>query len=259
MPERGIVISLFDYTGHMVEPWAEAGYLCYCVDRQHPPGETRSGNVVRVGADVRDWLPPFAQVAILFAFPPCTHVAVSGARWFRDKGLGRLIESLACFEAAVRLAEWTRAPYLIENPVSTVSTYWRPPDHTFDPCDYGGYLEPPGDAYTKKTCLWTGNGFRLPEPRRVPPTEGSRILRYPPSDERANLRSATPRGFARAVFLAHHATPHEQGSVKGADLNGCSRRQADALTGGPRTSQCTGGPHHGHPETSRQALKPRLH
>lgn len=200
---RGVVVSLFDLTGHMVAPWAAAGFTCYCVDLQHPAGETRDGHVIRVGADVREWLPPFGPVAILFAFPPCTHVAVSGARWFKDKGLGKLIESLACFDAAVRLAEWTRAPYLIENPVSTVSTYWRPPDHTFDPCDYGGYLTPAGDAYTKKTCLWTGPGFVMPKPRPVPPTEGSKMHRLGRTRERANLRSATPQGFARAVFEAN--------------------------------------------------------
>lgn len=204
LAERGIVISLFDHTGNMVKPWAEAGYTCYCVDLQHPAGESQDGNIIRVGADVREWLPPFARVAILFAFPPCTHVAVSGARWFRDKGLGHLIQALQCFDAAVRLAEWTKAPYLIENPVSTVSTYWRSPDFTFDPCDYGGYLKPPGDGYTKKTCLWTGNRFVMPEPKRVEPIEGSRIYRMPPSAERADLRSITPQGFARAVFAANH-------------------------------------------------------
>lgn len=200
-----IILSLFDHTGNMVEPWAAAGFRCYCVDRRHPAGETRRGNIIRVGADVLDWLPPFAPVKILFAFPPCTHVATSGARWFQDKGLGALIESLQLFEAALRLAEWTAAPYLIENPVSTVSTYWRKPDHTFDPCDYGGYLDPAGDAYTKKTCLWTGNGFVMPRPRRVIPTDGSRMHRLPPSPQRATLRSATPRGFARAVFEANRA------------------------------------------------------
>lgn len=198
-----IVISLFDLTGNMVRPWADAGYLCYCVDLQHPPGETRDGCIVRVGADVREWLPPFAPVKMFFAFPPCTHVAVSGARWFKDKGLGALIDALQLFEASVRLAEWTGAPYLIENPVSTVSTYWRKPDHTFDPCDYGGYLKPPGDSYSKKTCLWTGNGFVMPQRKRVPPREGSRFHRLPPSDDRANLRSATPMGFAQAVFEAN--------------------------------------------------------
>ncbi len=201
---RGLVISLFDRTGNMVAPWAAAGFLGLCVDLRHPPGETRDGNVIRIGADVRDWLPPYAPVAMVFAFPPCTDVAVSGARWFQDKGLGALVRALGLFDAAVRLAEWTGAPYLVENPVSTVATYWRKPDHTFDPCDYGGWLDPPDDAYTKKTCLWTGNGFVMPPPRRVAPTEGSRMLRYRPGPDRADLRSATPRGFAQAVFAANH-------------------------------------------------------
>jgi hypothetical protein len=208
--EREIVVSLFDYTGNMVEPWAQAGFLCYCVDLQHPAGESRAGNIIRVGADVREWLPPFAPVKILFAFPPCTDVAVSGARWFQDKGLGALIEALQLFDAAVRLAEWTKAPYLIENPVSTVSTYWRRPDYTFDPCDYGGYLQPPGDAYTKKTCLWTGNSFVMPEAKQVAPSEGSRMFRLPPSPDRARVRSATPKGFARAIFEANHNLPSSQ-------------------------------------------------
>ena len=190
----------------MVAPWAAAGFLCYCVDMQHPAGESRDGNIVRVGADVREWLPPYGSVKILFAFPPCTHVAVSGARWFKDKGLGALIDALELFDASVRLAEWTRAPYLIENPVSTVATYWRQPDYSFDPCDYGGYLRPRGDAYTKRTWLWTGSGFVMPPPRKVKPREGSRMHHFPQSPNRANLRSATPRGFAQAVFDANH--PH---------------------------------------------------
>lgn len=93
---------------------------------------------------------------------------------------------------------------MIENPVGRLSTAWRKPDHTFNPCDFGGYLEPAGDAYTKRTCLWTGGGFVMPEPRPVAPTAGSMMhTRYAPGPERANLRAATPMGFARAVFLAN--------------------------------------------------------
>ena len=201
---KGIVISLFDYTGNMVAPWAAAGFVCYCVDLQHPPGETRQGNIIFVGADIRDWLPPYAPIEVLFAFPPCTHLAASGARWFKDKGLGALVQALQLFDAAVRLGEWTKAPYLIENPVSTVSTYWRKPDYVFDPCDFGGYLTPSGDRYTKKTCLWTGNGLVIPETRRVKPTQGSKMHRLGPSADRANLRSATAMGFANAVFEANY-------------------------------------------------------
>jgi hypothetical protein len=188
-----VVISAFDYTTNMVRPWAEAGYLCYCIDIKHPRGETRDGNIIRVGADMMDWLPPRSEIAFAAFFPPCTDVAVSGARWFRDKGLGAVIRALQLFKRSVDLAELIGAPYLIENPVSTVSTYWREPDYKFDPCDYG-------DPYTKKTCLWTGNGFVMPAKDRVTPVLGSLMHLLPPSADRAALRSATPNGFARAVF-----------------------------------------------------------
>lgn len=46
-----------------------AGFLCCCIDLKHPPGESPT-ETLRVGADVRELLPPYARVAILFAFPP---------------------------------------------------------------------------------------------------------------------------------------------------------------------------------------------
>lgn len=198
-----IVLSLFDYTGTMVQPWAEAGHECVIVDIQHPAGAERVGNVTRVGADALRYLPPRGDYAAVFAFPPCTHLAVSGARWFKGKGLHALAESIELFARAAEIAEWSGAPYLIENPVSTISSYWRKPDHAFDPCDYAGYEGGAGDLYTKRTCLWTGGGFVMPQKRRLEPTQGSRMHLLPPSEERANLRSATPAGFARAVFEAN--------------------------------------------------------
>ena len=191
-----IMISCFDYSTVMAKPWADAGYLCYCVDMQHQPGERREGNIIKVGADIMNWIPPKGDIVFAAFFPPCTDLAVSGARWFRDKGLGSLIGALQLFKRSVDLAEIIGCPYLIENPVSTVSTYWRKPDHTFDPCDYG-------DPYTKKTCLWTGGGFIMPAKNRVEPTEGSKMHLLPPSPDRANLRSQTPEGFSMAVFKAN--------------------------------------------------------
>jgi len=195
-----IVISCFDRTGTMVMPWAEAGYRCYCVDIQHPAGETQDGNIIWVGADMCDWLPPFKPIAFAAFFPPCTDIAVSGARWFRDKGLAALYKAVKLFYASIRIAEWSNAPYLIENPVSVVSTYWRKPDFIFDPCDFAGYPGGEDDLYTKRTCLWVGGGFRMPQARKQSPVYGSMI----PSENRANIRSETPKGFARAVFEANH-------------------------------------------------------
>jgi len=195
----GAVLSLCDLTGNVVRPWAEAGFDCLCVDIQHQ-GERQEGNITYIGADLLSWLPPPRQYAIVFAFPPCTNVAVSGARWFRNKGLGGLAEAVELLEVCRRICEWSQSPWVIENPVSVFASYWRKPDYTFNPCDYGGWLTPPGDTYTKKTCLWTGNGFIMPDPKPVEPVEGSKMHLMPPSKDRANKRSETPRGFARAVF-----------------------------------------------------------
>lgn len=81
------------------------------------------------------------------------------------------------------------------------------PDYRFHPCEYAGYLpadEQVSEAYTKLTCLWTGNGFVMPTRKPVAPDLGSMMHRLPPTDDRADLRSATPRGFARAVFGMHN-------------------------------------------------------
>jgi len=196
MSNRGVkkhVISLFDYTGNMIKPWVDAGYDGHCVD-------------IRNGDDIFDWVPPrhVVEQGVVFmsAFPPCDHLAVSGARWFRGKGLGKLVDSIRLFERAAFWCEWFGAPYMIENPVSTISTYWRPPDYTFHPYQYTGFeLE---DNYTKKTCLWTGNGFVMPEPAMAHMDEpDDRIHKAVPGPERADFRSATPMGFARAVFEAN--------------------------------------------------------
>jgi hypothetical protein len=201
---RSIVLSLYDKTGNMVLPWLEAGYECWVVDIQHPRGEHRDGNLVRVGADLRTWLPPRRHFVAAFCFSPCTHLSVSGARWFRAKGMAGLAEGLALFERGVEICEWTGAPYMAENPVSTISSYWRKPDHLFHPWEYAGYLSDiQADNYTKKTCLWTGNGFEMPEKRPAPPPHRNDIWLMPPSEARADLRSATPLGFSRAVYEIH--------------------------------------------------------
>lgn len=195
---RGLVVSLCDFTGNMVRPWAEAGYECVCYDFQHSIRADRvEGSITYRWADVRSVvLTPRANIAMIFAFPPCTHLAVSGARDFQNKGLRLLIDALEIVEACRMHCMYSGAPWMIENPVSTLSTYWRKPDFMFDPADYG-------DGYTKKTCLWTGGGFVMPPKNRVEITAESYIHKMPPGPDRANLRSATPMGFARAVFEAN--------------------------------------------------------
>lgn len=196
-------LFLCNLTDNAMLPWIDAGFRCISVDMQF--AETiHIGQVARVKADVKRYVPPFGEYAICMAFPPCTDMAVSGARWFSGKGLDSLADSISVVAACARICEAVGCPYFIEHPVSTLSSYWRKPDYTFDPCDYAGYLENPElEAYTKKTCLWTGGGFVMPEKKRVEPVLGSKMHLLPPSEDRANLRSATPIGFSLAVFQAN--------------------------------------------------------
>jgi hypothetical protein len=209
---RDAAIFLYDRTGVMASPWSEAGIECWCIDIQNSIRATRrqgydrrDGNTYHAWGDGRSWCPP-AGVRVVFVavFSPCTDLAVSGAQDFKAKGIPMLCDGLGLFHYGCHAAAWSGAPYCAENPVGVISTHHRPPDHTFDPCDYAGYLaDPSREAYTKKTCLWTGNGFVMPTPRRVEPVKGSMMHKLPPSDDRADLRSVTPEGFARAVFAAN--------------------------------------------------------
>lgn len=201
------VLSLCDRSGVMVEPWLRAGFDATIVDLQHPPGviEYRPsgwGTLTRVGCDVRSW-EAGVDYDVVFAFPPCTNLASSGARWFKDKGLSGLIESLELVEACRKVCEASGAPWMLENPNGTLATYWRQPDFRFDPYEFAGYLPDAEDCYTKRTCLWVGGGFRIPQRRPLEAVLGSKMHLVPPSDERANIRSQTPRSFAQAVFEAN--------------------------------------------------------
>lgn len=205
-----IIVSLCDRTGNMVRDWAAAGWTCYCVDVQHSIRKPRQdGNIWFVWGDARSWCPPSGKrIHALFAFPPCTDVAGSGARDFLTKGSMLLDDAINLFTACRQAARFSGAKWMIENPVGVLSNipHIGKPSHYFHPCDYAGYLaesEQAEEAYTKRTCLWTGGGFVMPPTRRVDPILGSKMHRLPPSDDRGDLRSVTPRGFARAVFEAN--------------------------------------------------------
>lgn len=207
MSHKGSVLSLCDRTTSMVQPWASAGYECFCIDQQHPPGTTVNGNIMLIGDDIRTWLPPPRRYAIVFAFPPCSNLAVSGAAHFLAKGMGGLMDGIELVEACRRICEWSEAPWMIENPVSILASYWRQPDFRFDPWEFGGWPGGRDDGYAKRTCLWTGNGFVMPEERPIAVTKVNFIHHMSPGADRSNRRSETPRGFANAVFAAnggHH-------------------------------------------------------
>ena len=95
---KGIVISLYDFTGEALKPWAEAGYTCHAFDIQHDEAgwvdRFEGGGSIRFHkADLHDPKnlnaihSAFADKPVAFgmAFPVCTDMAVSGAAWFKKK------------------------------------------------------------------------------------------------------------------------------------------------------------------------------
>jgi hypothetical protein len=224
-------VFLFDYTGLMAKPWLDAGYECWIIDGKHEPGVAREGNLVKLGMMINyksnEYNQGFMQVLadaigegieFVFGFPECTHLAVSGAKHFELK---RLKDPLFQFNA-MNLVYFVRdfggflnVPWALENPVSVISTKWRKPDFSFHPYDFGGYLPEndehplypeyikPRDAYPKKTCIWHGCGFSEPEklPVYCDPGFSDQFKKLGGKSEKTKtIRSATPRGFARAVF-----------------------------------------------------------
>lgn len=199
---KDICVFLCAKNANVAIPWAEAGYDCWLVDVQHSPRKesiisTYPGLIHLVYGDARSWRPP-GRIIHLGAMPPCTHVAGSGARDFKTKGVRMLTDALDLFNACDMAGAWSGAPYWIENPVGALSSHIRKPDHIFQPWQYG-------DNESKATCLWTGNGFVMPRPVVTERPAGvlESCWKMPPGRDRGDLRSITPMGFARAVFAAN--------------------------------------------------------
>jgi hypothetical protein len=125
---------------------------------------------------------------MIIAFPPCTDLAVSGARWFKEKQAdGRQQRSIDFFMEFTKLS----CPWAIENPVGIMSRYFRKPDQIIQPWQFG-------HGETKKTCLWL-NKLPLLQPTDIVEGREQRIWKLPPSEDRAKLRSKTFLGIAKAM------------------------------------------------------------
>ena len=126
---------------------------------------------------------------LLIAHPPCTDLAVSGARWFREKQKD-LRQQYACvFFMQMMLANAERIA--VENPIGIMSTCYRKPDQIIQPWQFG-------HGETKATCLWLKNLPTL-QPTDIVEGREQKIWKMAPSPERAKLRSKTFPGIAKAM------------------------------------------------------------
>jgi hypothetical protein len=126
---------------------------------------------------------------MLIAFPPCTDLAVSGARHFQRKIMdGTQWRSIQFF------MQFANAPInkiAIENPIGIMSRQYRKPDQIIQPWQFG-------HGETKATCLWLKN-LPILQPTNIVDGRENRIWRMPPSADRAKQRSETYQGIAEAM------------------------------------------------------------
>ena len=135
---------------------------------------------------------------LMIAHPPCTHLAVSGSRWFKDK-----VKEQA--EALVFVQTLMDAPIpkiAIENPVSVISSRIRKPDQIIQPWQFG-------HGETKATCLWL-KGLPKLTPTNVVEGREARVHRMPPGPDRWKERSRTYSGVAEAMAAQWGLAPNAE-------------------------------------------------
>lgn len=187
------VLVACEFSGAIRDELLELGHNAWSCDLL--PGEGKFVDYHMQG-DVRDVLVP-EKWDLMIAHPPCTHLAVSGARWFKDKKQ----EQQEALDFVQMLMDAPIPHIAIENPVSVISTRIRKPDQIVQPWMFG-------DEATKTTCLWL---------KSLPPLEPTEIVgkgerhvtksgkslpkwyNLPPSEDRAKLRSMTFPGMAKAM------------------------------------------------------------
>lgn len=135
--------------------------------------------------DVRDILGDGWDLMI--AHPPCTYLAVSGARWFKN----RREEQEKALQFVRDLLNAPINRIAIENPISVISTKNRRPDQIIQPWMFG-------HGETKATCLWLKNLPPL-EPTNIVDGRENRVHKEPPAKDRWKNRSRTFSGIAAAM------------------------------------------------------------
>lgn len=132
---------------------------------------------------------------MMIAFPPCTHIAVSGARYFKEKRAdGRQQAAVYFF---MNLVHSGIEKIALENPIGIMSTFWRKPDQIIQPWQFG-------DDASKKTCLWLKGLPKLVPTKvlikdRYANQTPSGQNKLGPSPDRAKIRSMTYQGIADAM------------------------------------------------------------
>ncbi len=174
------VLIACEYSGAVRDAFIRKGHEALSCDLlpTDVPGPHYQGDVLDIINDGWD---------LMIAHPPCTHLAVSGARWFKDKQK----EQAEALDFVRVLLAAPIPKIALENPISIISSRIRKPDQIIQPWQYG-------HGETKATCLWLKN---LPNlvPTNIVEGREPRVHMMPPSPDRWKERSKTYAGIAEAM------------------------------------------------------------
>jgi len=176
------ILVACEYSGKVRDAFTARGHDVMSCDLlpTEKPGNHYTGSVFDILNDGWD---------MLIGFPPCTHLASSGARWFKEKQAdGRQQAGIDFFMV---LANADIPKIALENPIGIMSSKYRKPDQIIQPWQFG-------HGETKATCLWL-KGLPLLNPTDIVEGREQRMWKMPPSKDRAKLRSETYQGIADAM------------------------------------------------------------
>jgi hypothetical protein len=174
------VLIACEFSGVVRDAFAKLGHDVMSCDLlpTESDGPHYQGNVLDILEDGWD---------LMIAHPPCTHLAVSGARWFKDKQA----EQADALKFVQTLLDAPIPKIALENPISIISSKIRKPDQIIQPWQFG-------HGETKATCLWL-KGLKPLTPTKIVDGREARVHKLPPSEDRWKLRSKTFQGIADAM------------------------------------------------------------
>jgi site-specific DNA-cytosine methylase len=174
------ILVACEYSGIVREAFKAKGHDVWSCDLLNTeiPGQHLKGDIRQFLNDSWD---------LMIAHPPCTHLAVSGARWFKNK----VVAQKLALEFVELLLSAPIKRITLENPVSIISSKIRKPDQIIQPWQFG-------HGETKATCLWLKN-LPLLKPTNIVSGREARIHKMPPGPDRWKERSRTFKGIAEAM------------------------------------------------------------
>lgn len=178
------IIVACEFSGVVRDAFRRRGHDAWSCDLlpSEKPGPHIQGDVRQYVRRAQGW-------DLMIAFPPCTHLAVSGARWFPEKQASG--EQRAALDFVGWFFDW-QGKMALENPVGIISTQFKKPTQIVQPWQFG-------HGEVKKTCLWLQGGLPTLKPTNIVDGRIARVHRERPSPERWKNRSRTYQGIADAM------------------------------------------------------------